>query len=69
MPITIAPSPQAMSAESTEPILDWAKRVLDENAGGHLGYVFHLEPSYNIETIYALADFVRRQTGGARNER
>ncbi len=61
MPITIAPSPQDMSAESTQPILDWAKRVLEENAGGNLGYVFHLEPSYNIETIYALADFVRHQ--------
>jgi len=69
MPITIAPSPQDMSAESTEPILDWARRVLDENAGGHLGYVFHLEPSYNVETIYALTDFVRHQTGGSRNER
>ncbi len=68
MPITIAPSPQDMSAESTEPILDWAKRVHEENAGGHLGYVFHLEPSYNIETIYALADFVRRQAGGTSNE-
>ncbi len=68
MPITIAPSPQAMSAESTEPILDWAARVLDENAGGSLGFVYHLEPSYNIETIYALTDFVRRhQTGGSRD--
>jgi len=62
-PITIAPSPQDMSAESTEPILRWAKRVLDENGGGNLGYVFHLEPSYNIETIYALTDFARHQTG------
>jgi hypothetical protein len=63
MPITIAPSPQDMSAESTEPILAWAERVLEENAGGHLGYVFHLEPSYNIETIYTLTDFVQRQPG------
>jgi hypothetical protein len=67
MPITIAPSPQDMSAESTTPILDWAGRVLEENAGGHLGYVYHLEPSYNIETIYALTDFVRHQTGGSRD--
>ncbi len=69
MPITIAPSPQDMSAESTEPILDWAKRVLEENAGGDLGYVFHLEPSYNVETIYALTDFVQHQTGGSSHER
>jgi hypothetical protein len=72
MPITIAPSPQAMSAGDTTPILDWAQRVLDENSGGPLGYVFHLEPSYNVETIHALTDLVRRQpdfqnTGGLRN--
>jgi hypothetical protein len=69
MPISIAPSPQDMSAEGTGPILDWAKRVLEENAGGRLGYVFHLEPSYNVETIYALIDFVQHQTGGSSHER
>ncbi len=72
IPITIAPSPQAMSAESTEPILDWARRVLEENASGNLGYVYHLESSYNVETIYALTDFVQQQpdfqeVGGLRN--
>jgi hypothetical protein len=61
MPITIAPSPQDMSAGSTQPILDWAGRVLEGNRGGPLGYVFHLEPSYNVETIRALVDFVQRQ--------
>jgi hypothetical protein len=68
-PITIAPSPQDMSAGSTEPILEWAKRVLEENVGGNLGYVFHLEPSYNVETIHALTDFVQHQTGGSSHER
>ncbi|MCL5279049.1 MAG: uroporphyrinogen decarboxylase family protein [Planctomycetes bacterium] len=69
MPISIAPSPQDMSAESTAPIWDWAGRVLQENAGGDLGYVFHLEPSYNVETIYALTDFVQHQAGGSSHER
>jgi len=69
MPITIAPSPHALSAESAEPIWDWAKRVLEENAGGHLGFVYHLEPSYNVDTIYALTDFEQHQTGGLRNGR
>ncbi len=69
MPITIAPSPQDMSAESAEPVLDWAKRILEENAGGNLGYVFHFEPSYNIETIYALTDFVQHQAGGSSHGR
>jgi len=62
-PITIAPLPRDMSAESTEPILDWARHILEENAGGSLGYVYHLEPGYNIDTIYALTDFLKRQKG------
>jgi uroporphyrinogen-III decarboxylase len=68
MPVTIAPSPQDMSAESTQPILDWAQRVLDENGDGDLGFVFHLEPSYNVDTIRALVDFVQHQPRGSSNE-
>jgi hypothetical protein len=62
-PITIAPLPHDMSAESTEPILDWARYTLEENAGGELAYVYHLEPAYNVDTIYALTDFLKRQRG------
>ena len=69
MPITIAPSPHDMSAESTQPIIDWAKRVLEENSDGDLGYVFHLESSYNVETVHALVNFVRHQSGGSSDER
>ncbi len=60
-PLTIAPLPRDMSAESTEPVLDWARHTLAENAGGPLGYVYHLEPDYNIDTIYALTDFLKHQ--------
>ena len=59
MLISIAPLPHDMSAESTEPLLNWAKRILEENGGGNLEYIYHLEPSYNINTIYALTDFVK----------
>lgn len=59
MLISIAPLPRDMSAGSTEPILDWAKRILEENDGGNLEYIYHLEPSYNISTIRALTDFVK----------
>jgi hypothetical protein len=59
MLISIAPLPKDMSAESTNPILLWAKRIFDENNGGNLEYIYHLEPSYNIDTIYALTDFVK----------
>jgi len=61
MPVSIAPLPRDMSAESTTPILDWARNVLAENAGGQLDFVFHLEPDYSIETIRALADLLRQQ--------
>jgi hypothetical protein len=57
--ISIAPMPHDMSAHSTEPILNWAKRILEENDGGSLEYIYHLEPSYNIDTIHALTDFVK----------
>ena len=59
MPISIAPLPQDMSAESTEPIVSWAKRILEENDGGNLAYVYHVEDNYNIDTIRALTDFVK----------
>jgi hypothetical protein len=59
MLISIAPLPRDMSADSTDPILNWAKRILEENDGGNLEYIYHLEPTYNIDTIHALTDFVK----------
>jgi hypothetical protein len=59
IPISIAPLPQDMAAESTNPILLWAKRILDESNGGNLQYTYHLEPGYNVNAIYALTDFVK----------
>ena len=59
MSLSIAPLPQDMSAQGTEPILNWAKQVLEENGSGDLEFVYHLEPSYNLDTIYALSDFVK----------
>jgi hypothetical protein len=59
MPISVAPLPQDMSAESTESIVSWAKRILEENDGGNLAYVYHVEENYNIETIRALTNFIK----------
>jgi len=61
MVLSIAPLPADMSAESPAPILTWARRILEENAGGNLGFVYHLEPTYNIKTIRALTDFLKQQ--------
>ncbi|MHC4558574.1 MAG: uroporphyrinogen decarboxylase/cobalamine-independent methonine synthase family protein [Planctomycetota bacterium] len=58
MLISVAPLPKHMSEQSSDYILVWAKRILEENDGGDLEYVYHLEPSYNINTIYALTEFV-----------
>ena len=58
MPISIAPSPRDLSAPATEPILSWARRIVAENGGGNLDFVYHFEAGYNIDTIYALTDFV-----------
>jgi hypothetical protein len=59
MLISVAPLPHDMSAGSTDPILSWAGKVLEENDGGNLEYIYHLEPGYNIDAIYALTDFVK----------
>jgi hypothetical protein len=60
MPISVAPLPHDMSNENTEPILSWAKRIAEENDGGKLEYVYHVEENYNIETIRTLTDFVNK---------
>jgi len=63
MLISIAPSPQDMAAENADLILRWAKNVVEENDGGNLEFVYHVEPSYNIENIRALMDFVKGLPG------
>ena len=60
MLISVSPLPNDMSAESTEPILHWAKKICEENNGGNLEYIYHLESGYNVNTIYALTDFVMK---------
>ena len=59
MLISVAPLSHDMAAESTDQILSWAKRILKENDGGSLEYIYHLEPSYNVNTIYALTNLVK----------
>ncbi len=60
MLISIAALPRDMSAESSEPLLNWAGRILEENAGGNLVCVYHLEPAYNLEAIRSLTDYLRQ---------
>jgi hypothetical protein len=62
MPISISPLPNDMSAETTEPILKWAKNIIEENNSGNLEFIYHFETGYNIDTIYALTDFVKSLT-------
>jgi hypothetical protein len=59
MLISISPLPSDLSAETAEPILRWAKHILQENNGGNLEFIYHLDAGYNIDNIYALTDFVK----------
>jgi hypothetical protein len=59
MLISVSPLPHDMSNKDTEPILSWAKRIVEENEGGNLAFVYHVEENYNIDTICALTDFVK----------
>jgi hypothetical protein len=63
MPISVSPLPRDMSAETTDPIVRWAERIVRENDGGNLEFVYHVEADYNINTIYALTNFVRSLPG------
>jgi hypothetical protein len=58
MPINVSPMPQDMTANTPDAILTWVKRILDENNGGNLEFLYHVEPSYNLDTILAFIDFV-----------
>ena len=60
--ISISPLPNDMSAQTAEPILGWAKNICEQNNGGNLEFIYHLEAGYNIDTIYALTDFVKGLT-------
>ena len=59
MPMSIAPLPADMSSEDPAAILDWAQKVLPENNGGDLEFVYHLEPGYRLDVIRALTDAVK----------
>ena len=63
MLISIAPLPKDMSNENAEPLLSWAKRIFEENDGGNLEFIYHVEENYNIESIRALTDFVNNLPG------
>ncbi|MEA1952519.1 MAG: uroporphyrinogen decarboxylase family protein, partial [Planctomycetota bacterium] len=54
-PVAIAPPVTLLSADEPTPVLDWAARTFEENAGGRLTIVCHLEPQYNLAAIRALA--------------
>jgi len=59
MLISVSPLPHEMSDENTDPIIGWANRIIEENDGGNLAYVYHVEENYNVDTIRTLTDFVK----------
>jgi hypothetical protein len=61
-PVEIAPMPADFSADSADPIINWTKQLIDENAGGNLRIVYHLEPDYKLENVRALRDYTKKQS-------
>lgn len=58
-PVDIAPMPVDFSADSAEPIIKWAKQVIEQNAGGNLRIIYHLEPDYKLEIVRALSQYIK----------
>ncbi len=57
MPVDIAPLAADFSAATPDPILNWARQIVADNAGGRLRIVYHLEPDYKPENVRALQAF------------
>ena len=58
-PVDIAPMPADFSADSPDPILNWAKHVIAENHGGPLRILYHLEPDYKLEIVRVLSEYIK----------
>jgi hypothetical protein len=52
--ITIAPIPKMLMADSSLQIEQWLKRILQENAGGNMKIICHIEPDYSSKIIKEL---------------
>ena len=57
--VDIAPMPTDFSADSAEPIINWAKQVIEQNAGGNLRIIYHLEPDYKLEIVRSLSQYIK----------
>jgi hypothetical protein len=57
-PITISPTPEMLMADSSQQIAEWLKRILQENAGGNMKIICHIEPSYSSNIIKELVHVV-----------
>jgi hypothetical protein len=54
LPVDIAPLVDDLRAPTPDALLGWANRVLDQNAGGRLTFVVHLEEGYPLDNLRAL---------------
>jgi hypothetical protein len=52
--VSIAPLVNDFSAATAEPLLNWAEKVIIDNAGGDLTILYHLESNYSLDNIRAL---------------
>ena len=57
-PVDIAPLPAAFSGHCADPMIQWAKQVIEQNVGGNLRIIYHLEPDYNLEIVRSLSQYV-----------
>ncbi len=57
--IDVAPMPADFSADSPDPVLNWAEQVITENDSGPLRILYHLEPDYKLEIVRALDEYIK----------
>ncbi len=62
-PVSIAPPVACLAAATPESLREWAGRALEENEGGDLVILLHLEPDYALEMPRALREAVEAAGG------
>ena len=56
----IAPLPADLSVDTPEEVLNWVRQIIEENDGGRLRIIYHLEPDYNLDIIRALNKYFKK---------
>ena len=60
LPVSVAPPARLLTQGKLDELIAWAHRVLEDNQGGGLTILFHLEPQYPLATLRAWQTWLQK---------